>query len=43
MIYVDQEGNRYWFDNEPDFEVVRADLRPETPEEALLEEETKGQ
>lgn len=30
-VWVDPEGNRYWFDEEPDWTVVRNDLVPETP------------
>lgn len=25
-VYIDPDGNRYWFDDEPDWEVVRPDL-----------------
>ena len=32
-VWVDPEGKRYWFDAEPDWDVVRADLvlEPDPP------------
>lgn len=36
-VYVDPEGNRYWFDTEPDWDVVRNDLVPE--EQPVLDEQ----
>jgi hypothetical protein len=41
-VYTDSDGNRYWFDAEPDFTVVRNDLvlaPPELPEEQPIEPE----